>query len=198
MATTHLEATHFVPILPGQTIEAEIDAAELYGMISLLPCRYGLTPKIDVEASGSNTVRAVWSMPYADLNSTKLSGKSVAFASNALTMYIDGDQAKTVSYAAHTLAQKRTDLSTNGCSGQRSAAVQTALSNCADLANNAASAAAAGYQLREYFKSSSSSVPNAVSARFAAVAKECASTNRGGTETSCAGTFLLPVRIGIN
>lgn len=102
-------------------------------------------------------------------------------------MDIDGDQAKAVPYAVHSLAQKRTELSVNGCSRQRSAAIQTALSNCADLANNAASAAAAGYQLREYFKSTSRSVANTVSARFAAVAKECASTNRGGTDTSCAG-----------
>lgn len=129
-------------------------------------------------------------MPYAELNSTKLSGKSVAFSSNALTMDIDGDQAKAVPYAVHSLAQKRTELSVNGCSRQRSAAIQTALSNCADLANNAASAAAAGYQLREYFKSTSRSVANTVSARFAAVAKECASTNRGGTDTSCAGMFI--------
>lgn len=135
-------------------------------------------------------------MPYAELNSTKLSGKSVAFSSNALTMDIDGDQAKAVPYAVHSLAQKqkRTELSVNGCSRQRSGAIQTALSNCADLANNAAAAAAAGYQLREYFKSTSRSVANTVSARFAAVAKECASTNKGGTDTSCAGMFSLPVR----
>lgn len=34
MATTNLEATQFVPILAGQTIETEIDVAELYGMLS--------------------------------------------------------------------------------------------------------------------------------------------------------------------
>lgn len=31
MATSHLEATQFVPIEPGETIETEIDVAELYG-----------------------------------------------------------------------------------------------------------------------------------------------------------------------
>lgn len=125
-------------------------------------------------------------MPYAELNSTTLTGRSVAFSSNALTMDIDGDQAKVVPYAVHTMmAKKRTELSTNGCSAQRSTALKQALSNCADLANNAASAAAAGYQLQKYFKSSSSSVANTVSARFAAVAKECASTTNGVTDTSC-------------
>lgn len=36
MATTNLETTQFVPIQPGQTIETEIDVAELYGMLALL------------------------------------------------------------------------------------------------------------------------------------------------------------------
>lgn len=42
MATTHLEATQFVPIQPGQTIETEIDVAELYGMFSF-GVRTGMT-----------------------------------------------------------------------------------------------------------------------------------------------------------
>lgn len=92
MATTNLETTQFVPIQPGQTIETEIDVAELY----------------DVETSGSYTVRAVGSMPYAELNSTTLTGRSVAFSSNALTMDIDGDQAKVVPYAVHTMMAKKT------------------------------------------------------------------------------------------
>ncbi|KAI5363661.1 Putative peptidase M35, deuterolysin, metallopeptidase, catalytic domain superfamily [Septoria linicola] len=173
MATSHLEATQFVPIEPGQTIETEIDVAELY----------------DVETSDSYTVRATGSMPYAELNSTTLSGHSVAYSSNTITMDIDGDQAKDVPYAVHKFAQRRTELTTNGCSSQRRAAIQTALSNCADLADNAAAAAAAGHGLREYFKSSSSSVANTVSARFKAIAQECASTTGGVTETSCADEY---------
>lgn len=124
-------------------------------------------------------------MPYADLNSTTLSGESVAFSSNTLTLDIDGDKAKAVPYLAHKIAHKRTELDTRGCSRERGAALQTALSNCADLANNAASAAQAGHKMQEYFKSSSSSVIRTVAARFKAVADECATTNSGVTESSC-------------
>ncbi|GIZ49042.1 hypothetical protein CKM354_001208200 [Cercospora kikuchii] len=169
MATTNLEATHFVPIEPGQTISTEVDVAELY----------------DVENTDQYTVRATGSMPYADLNSTTLSGESVAFSSNTLTLDIDGDKAKAIPYLAHKIAHKRTELDTQGCSRERGAALQTALSNCADLANNAASAAQAGHKMQEYFKSSSSSVIRTVAARFKAVADECATTNSGVTQSSC-------------
>ena len=48
----------------------------------------------DVETTDSYIVRAIGSMPYAELGTTNLTGKSVAFSSNTLTMDIDGDAAK--------------------------------------------------------------------------------------------------------
>ena len=116
MATTGtLSATNFVPIEPHQTIETEIDIAELY----------------DVETTDTYVVRATGAMPYADINSTTLTGDSVAFSSNALTLDIDGDMAKATPYAidAHhnlTLA-RRTELSTSGCSSSDSDAIAAAL-----------------------------------------------------------------------
>jgi deuterolysin len=128
-------------------------------------------------------------MPYAELNSTELTGKSIAFASNTLTMDIDGDMAREVPYAINRVERKRTQLSTAGCDSSRQTAIQTALDNCAKLASAAATAASAGEKVQEYFKSTSSSVRNVVSLRFQAVADECSSTNSGGTQTSCADEY---------
>lgn len=173
MSMTHLTETEFVPIEPGQTIETEIDIAELY----------------DVESTDSYAVRAVGSMPYAQPGSTNLTGKSLAFSSNTLTMDIDGDMAMKVPYAIDHAHQRRTTLSTDGCSRSRAQVLRTALDNCQKLASNAASAIEAGHALKKYFQTTSKSVAQTVAARFRAVAKDCGSDSNGATETSCSDSY---------
>lgn len=179
MATTGtLSATNFVPIEAQQSIETKIDIAELY----------------DVETTDSYIVRATGAMPYADLNSTTLTGDSVAFSSNILTLDIDGDVAKATPYAidTHTLTlDRRTDLDTTGCSQSNANAIAAALHNCAVLATAAAEAATNGSstKFREYFKTTSASARRTVSQRFLAVAADCASSSGGVTTTSCSDTY---------
>ncbi|KAF7197411.1 Neutral protease 2-like [Pseudocercospora fuligena] len=173
MSTKNLTASEFVPIESGQTIETEIDVAELY----------------DVESTDSYAVRAVGSMPYAELGTTELTGKSVAFSSNTITMDIDGDVAMKVPYAVDRAHEKRTTLSTKGCSSERAQTIQNVLENCSKLASNAASAAESGYALQEYFKTTSSSAANTIAERFRAVAQDCGSQTDGATETSCGDSY---------
>ncbi|KXT00836.1 hypothetical protein AC578_984 [Pseudocercospora eumusae] len=173
MSTKNLTASEFVPLESGQTIETEIDVAELY----------------DVESTDSYAVRAVGSMPYAELGTTELTGKSVAFSSNTITMDIDGDMAMKIPYMVDRAHQTRTTLSTDGCSSERSQTIRKALENCSKLASNAASAAQSGHALREFFKTTSTSAAKTIAARFRAVAQDCGSQTDGATETSCDDSY---------
>jgi len=94
-------------------------------------------------------------------------------------MAIDGAQAATVT---KTIA-KRTVIGSS-CTGTRLTAIRTALSNCQRLASAAATAAAAGTKLDTYFKSTSTSTRNTVSARLRAVASDCGSSS-SATSTNC-------------
>lgn len=177
IATANLSEQDFMPIQAGQTIQKEIDLAELY----------------DVESTDTYTIRATGAMPYADLGSTELSGHSVPYTSNTLTMDIDGDQAKSVPYKVNlaSLKQKRTALSSSDCSGDRSQLLQNALHNCAGLASNAAKSAVSGSdrQFAEHFRTDNPSVRNTVASRLDAVAQSCASRSSGRTSAYCSDVY---------
>lgn len=96
-------------IQPGQTLEAEIDIAELY----------------DVESSDTYAVQAAGLLQYADLNATALTG-ALDYSSNVVSMDIDGEVAKSVPYAIDAL-QKRTRVSTSSCTSSRLSTLRTAL-----------------------------------------------------------------------
>lgn len=169
LKTGDLTQESFMAIAPGQTLETEVDIAELY----------------DVETDDSYTVQAMGAMRYAEAGDTKLAG-ALDFSSNALVMNINGTEAKEVPYALDAIV-KRTRLNTGSCSTARLSAVRTALSNCARLASGAATAATSGSAttFNTFFKSTSSSVRSTVAARFRAIAADCGSTTSGGTTTYC-------------
>lgn len=96
-------------IQPGQTLEAEIDIAELY----------------DVESSDTYAVQAAGLLQYADLNATALTG-ALDYSSNVVSMDIDGEVAKSVPYAIDAV-QKRTRVSTSSCTSSRLSTLRTAL-----------------------------------------------------------------------
>ncbi|CZT25770.1 related to Neutral protease 2 homolog SNOG_10522 [Ramularia collo-cygni] len=150
--------TQFLPILPGQTIDTIIDMAELY----------------DMEVSDRYTIQARGSLPFAELGSTRLTGLSLPYASNVISMDVDGAEAAKVPYAVLNLRQKRAELE---CSSERNAILKQARESCAMLAGNAAKAAQSGRLMQEYFKSTSDSVVSQVVQRFNAVAEECASNS---------------------
>ncbi|KAI5245883.1 hypothetical protein E4T42_06626 [Aureobasidium subglaciale] len=173
LATTGLTEESFKPIMAGQTIEVEVELAELY----------------ELSSSGAYNVLAAGSLPYAELNSTVLSGSALSFSSNTISLDVDSEEAAKVEMAISKL-QKRTAIQ-GDCSGTKLTAIRSALSNCNKLATAAANAATSGSAttFNTYFKSTSSSVRSTVAARLRAVASDCASTTGGKTRTYCTDIY---------
>lgn len=140
----------------------------------------------DLSAGGVYSVQALGALPFAEANSTTLSGSAVPYASNKLEMDVNGAEAGKVKRAL----EKRTRLSTD-CTGSQRTSTTTALSNCVRLANAAASAATSGSSSKfsEYFKSTSSSVRSSVSSCLSRVATECGSTTSGTTTYHCSDVY---------
>ncbi|OCK85695.1 neutral protease 2-like protein [Lepidopterella palustris CBS 459.81] len=163
--TSGLTEDAFMALAAGETKEITVETASLHTL-----SQGGV---FDVFASGA--------IPFAKAGSTELAG-SLAYASNKLTMNVNGALAAKVSKAI----VKRTTIDSD-CTGDYLTTVQNALSNCASLASAAASAADAGTDITTYFTSSSES--SIVSARLSAVANECSSTSGGATTTHCTDTY---------
>jgi deuterolysin len=173
LAYKSLSEDVFKPIMAGQTIEVEVELAELYKLSS--------SGKYDVSAAGA--------IPYAELNSTALTGSALAFNSNTLSVDVDANEAAKIESAVSKLS-KRTTIQSD-CSGTRLTAVRSALSNCQRLATAAATAATSGSasKFQEYFKTTSSSVRSTVAARLRAVAADCGATTSGKTRTYCTDIY---------
>ncbi|OQO12232.1 hypothetical protein B0A48_02873 [Cryoendolithus antarcticus] len=173
MATHELSADVFKPLLAGQTLEEEVEIAELY----------------ELGADGEYSVAAIGAMPYAPLNSTSLSGKALPFSSNKLAINVEAAKAAAVPFVVDKMIAKRTTIQSD-CTGSRLTAVRTGLSNCARLATAAATAASSGNAAKfsEYFKTTSSTTRNTVAARLRAVATDC-STSSTRTKTYCTDVY---------
>ncbi|WPA99715.1 uncharacterized protein RHO25_004334 [Cercospora beticola] len=177
MKTTDLSEDAFLAIAPGQTIESEVEIAELY----------------DVEASDTYTVQAAGLLRYAEAGSTVLTDDTLAYSSNTVDLEIDGEAAQRVAYAIASpeSLEKRTVLSTSTCSSTQLSQLRSALSSCQSLANAAATAATSGSasKFQEYFKTTSTSVRSTVAARLRAVASDCGSTISGRTTSYCTDVY---------
>lgn len=173
VATNSLTEEAFRSIDAGETIEVEIELAELY----------------DLSKSGKYDVSAQGFIEYAEANSTTLSGSVLPYSSNHLSIDVDSAKTATIEKAVQTMA-KRTTIQSD-CSGTRLSAIRTALSNCNRLASAAATAATSGSasKFSEYFKTTSSSTRNTVAARLRAVASDCAATSSGATRTYCTDVY---------
>lgn len=173
MATNALTEESFKSIDAGETIEVEIEIAELY----------------DLSKSGKYDVFTQGFIEYAKENSTDLSGSVLQYSSNHLSIDIDSAKTATIEKAVHSIA-KRTTIQSD-CSSTRLTAIRTALSNCNKLATAAATAATSGSasKFQEYFKTTSSSTRSTVAARLKAVASDCASTSSGKTRTYCSDVY---------
>jgi deuterolysin len=169
LATTQLTEASFKPLMAGETIEVEVELAELY----------------DLSTSGAYDVLADGSLPFAEAGSTVLSGDALTYSSNTLSIDIDAAEAAKIEMAVSKL-EKRSVVQ-GDCSSSRLTAIRTALSNCNRLASAAATAASSGSAslFQTYFKSTSSSVRSTVAARLRAVASDCGSTSSGKTRTYC-------------
>jgi len=159
--------------MAGETIETEVELAELYEM----------------NENGAYSVLAAGAMPYAELNSTELKGDALSYSSNTISLDVDAAKAAAVPFAVDVIA-KRTAVQSD-CTGSKRSAVLTALSNCNRLATAAATAATSGSasKFNEYFKTTSSTTRSTVAARLRAVASDCASSTGGATRTYCTDIY---------
>lgn len=162
LLTTGLSQDDFLSLGAGETKEVTVETAALHSLAD----------------GGDFDVFAQGLIPYAEEGSTELAG-NFPYDSNKLSMAIDGAVAATVAKAIN----KRTTIGSS-CTGSKLSAVRTALSNCQKFASAAASAASAGTKLDTYFKSTSTSVKNEVSARLRAVASDCGGSG-SATSTNC-------------
>lgn len=173
MATSDLPEEVFKTIAAGETIEVEIELAEIY----------------ELAESGSYDVSAAGNFLYAPVNSTELTGEVLSYSSESISVDVVYEKAHTISKAVDKM-QKRTIVQSD-CTGTRRSQILEAISSCRTLASNAATAAASGSAttFNTFFRSTSSSVRNTVAARFRAVANDCGSTTSGVTRTYCTDIY---------
>ncbi|KAF1962250.1 hypothetical protein CC80DRAFT_522142 [Byssothecium circinans] len=162
LLTTGLSQTDFLSLTAGETKELTVETAALHTL----------------NESGEYNVFAKGFLPFAEANSTELSG-NIAYESNKLTMSVDGEVAATVAKAI----TKRTTVGSS-CTSSKLDSIKTGLSNCNKLASAAATAATSGTKLDTYFKSTSTATKNTVSARLKAVASDCGGSGTA-TTTNC-------------
>jgi deuterolysin len=173
MATNSLTEDAFKTIAGGETIEVDIEVAELY----------------DLSKSGTYNVFTQGAIEYAEADSTALSGSVLSYQSNHLTIDVDAAKTAQIETAVQSLS-KRTAIQ-GDCSGTKLTAIRTALSNCNRLASAAATAATSGSAstFQTYFKTTASGTRSTVAARLRAVASDCASTTGGKTRTYCTDVY---------
>jgi deuterolysin len=126
MAYTNLPEDVFKTIKAGETIEVEIELAELY----------------DLSESSTYVISTAGGFLYAEEGSTELTGEILAYSAEAISLEIDAEKTASIATAVSKLG-KRTAVQSD-CTGTRGTAVRTALSNCRSLASAAANAAASG------------------------------------------------------
>ncbi|KAM0265713.1 hypothetical protein ACHAQJ_000147 [Trichoderma viride] len=166
ISTQNLDEDAFQNIPAGESIEVTFDIAEAH----------------DLSVGGKYDVQSAGAFSFAQEGSTELVG-SVPFETSKVEVDIDGEAASARRVAFH---QKRTRVQSD-CTGSKLSATQTAIRNCASIAQLAQQAAASGSaaKLTEYFKSSTSSVRSTVSGVFSRVASECGSTSGGSSTYYC-------------
>jgi deuterolysin len=163
----------FRAIHAGETLAIEVELAELY----------------DMDVDGPYDISTAGRIYYAEANSTELTGKAMTFNSNRLSFKVDSFKARMHSKAVDKIA-KRTELQSD-CTDNKLDAIQTALSNCQMLAENAAADATSNETSRfnEYFMTTDNSTRNTVAERLQAVASDCNTTASGPTRTYCTDVY---------
>lgn len=160
----------FTTIASGQTVTGDFDIAAYYDLDD---------ESYDVFANGN--------LPFANGNSTRLSGRYLPFSSNKLLVAVDATKASQVTKAINKLDLKKRTTVESDCSSDQASAITAASQNCASLASAAADAACSGSTdtFQSYFKDSSTTTRDKVADLFRKIATECGSTPGGKSESSC-------------
>jgi deuterolysin len=157
----NLSRSDFTPIAAHQTLDYEINVAEIYDL--------------DI---GAYNVSVEDYIPYAEEGSAELTGRSFPLLSDPLSLVVDSK-----------IPTSRTELKRNtlqsDCSSSQFTSVSNANKACARMATAAAEAASSGSDaaFQEFFMDNSQATRSQVAAKFRKVADECSSTP-GGTGAS--------------
>ncbi|KAL0253140.1 hypothetical protein SLS55_010591 [Diplodia seriata] len=167
--TSSLSEDAFQSIAAGETIEVTFDVGTTH----------------DLSTGGAYDILAQGALPYAEADSTELSG-ALSYLSNKISATVDGAQASKVRRDFTKRAALQSD-----CTSTRGTATRTALTNCRSLALAASSAAVSGSSSKfsEYFKTTSSSTRSSVASTFSKVASECGSTTSGASDYYCTDVY---------
>ncbi len=171
MGTTGFHADDFTALSPGESKEVVVDLAEIYGL----------------DKSGVYDVMASGRFRVADADSTELiRGGGVRFASNSVSINVDGAKAGQVTKAIHANLEARSKIASD-CTASQTTTVKDGIARCKSQANAAADAATNGSasKFKEYFKSTADKDRKYVASRFKAVAKECGATDGGVLTVHC-------------
>lgn len=145
---------------------------------------FDIASTADLANGGTITLNSQGFVPV--VKNGKVTG-FLPFKSNSLSVDVDGAKAATIAKAiAHNV--RRTTL--EDCSGSQRSALETALSNAADLATQAADAAESGDESKfeEYFMTTDAETRSTVAERLRAVARE-SSTSGSSTTYYCEDTL---------
>ncbi|EEP78915.1 predicted protein [Uncinocarpus reesii 1704] len=163
----------FIPLAPGESVEAEFDIAETS----------------DLSAGGSYKIFASGVIPIVAGPGIKVTS-AVSFSTDEMTVDVDGAEAAQVQSALpEATLDKRTRIDRNTCTGNYYNALARALQTAAGYASRAAQAAQAGNRFQEFFKTTSPQVRQNVAARFSAIAQECRSPSGGRTTYHCQDVY---------
>jgi deuterolysin len=158
-----LSQNDFTPIASKQTIDHDVDVADIYNL-----------------EAGNWHVSTKSLIPYAEEDSFELSGESLPFLSNQLLLALDAK------HETDRTMLKRTTIQSD-CSGDQNTSVVNANKECARMANAAAQEAESGSEdtFNTFFKTTSESARKQVAEGFRKVADECATTPGGTSTSSC-------------
>ncbi|KAH6692721.1 metallo proteinase [Plectosphaerella plurivora] len=167
------EASNFVVIAAGETLETEWDVAQVH----------------DLSSGGDFDIKTTGVLQYADKDSTELAGV-INYSSDVLHIAVDGAEAAKVRRDFHESIAKRAVVQAD-CTGTRRTTTVNALAGCRSQALAAATAATSGAAARmtEFFKSSTTATRNTVAAVFNRMATECGSSTSGVSRQYCTDIY---------
>ncbi|GAW16899.1 hypothetical protein ANO14919_063450 [Xylariales sp. No.14919] len=162
--TKDLKDEAFQTIGAKETIEVQWDAAQLH----------------DLSEGGEFDISTEGSLRYAEEGSNQIAGQ-VIYSSNVIQAKVDGVEAAAVHSAFHEATKAKRVVIQNDCSSSQTSTVNAALGVAKTYAQNAQTAANAGTNLQEYFKSTDSTTKSTVVNVFNKIATSVVNSGTSGS-----------------
>ncbi|KAI0910707.1 metallo proteinase [Ustulina deusta] len=162
--TKDLQDEAFQTIGANQTIELQWETAQFH----------------DLSAGGDFNISTEGSLRYAEQGSNQIAGQ-VVYGSNVIQATVDGVQAAKVHNAFHEALKAKRIVLQSDCTSSQKTAVTAALGVAKTYSQLAQSAASAGTNLQEYFKSTSSTTKSTVVDVFNKIATAVVNSSTSGS-----------------